>query len=338
MSENTYKNFKRFFIFLTAVIVLLEIRGIFDLRRMPDDGYRTDGFHTVIRILPDSPAEKAGFMLGDRILTDGGIDVEDTKALAERRPWAIVGERRTYNIERNGENMRLELTFEVQSGRQIALSVMRAVIGFSFLFIGLWSFMKVRNKSTALLTLVGAGLAVALINELYLSSSLMARLLSLRSILMIFGFVFFLHFMLIFPEEKPVMMKKNIMFILYSPAVLVSLFALSIIIFKPDRTGTLNMISNLLFTVYMVVCLVLSLITMIRSYIKTAPDVRSTNGLNFMLYGIVIGLIPIILTLTSGVIAPSFIPPGRDFYPVFLILIPFSLAYACVKTGPDSSE
>lgn len=69
-------------------------------------------------MLPGSPAEEAGFAVGDRLLEDGGIDVDDGEALARRHPWARVGEERTYLVEREGEPVALTLTFARQPPRQ----------------------------------------------------------------------------------------------------------------------------------------------------------------------------------------------------------------------------
>ena len=95
MGNQDFSRYKGLFMILAVLIGLVAVLGALDMKNVPYSGYYTDGNNTVIRIYPGSPAQKAGFMKGDLMLSNGGIDVKDTRTLI-RRPRAEIGETRTY--------------------------------------------------------------------------------------------------------------------------------------------------------------------------------------------------------------------------------------------------
>ncbi len=64
-------------------------------------------------------------------------------------------------------------------------------------------------------------------------------------------------------------------------------------IVQPDGSGTLNMVMRLLFGVFIIGYFLIALITLIRKYAKASSDDRSSKGLNLMLLGVIIGIVPI---------------------------------------------
>ena len=107
---------------------MLQLPRVLDLKNAPYGGFLTDGNNTVTKINSDSPAELAGFMVGDYITSNGDISTEDTRALV-RRSRADIGETRTFVVRRSGESANLNLTF---SG-MIAPKVIFPGDGFHFL-------------------------------------------------------------------------------------------------------------------------------------------------------------------------------------------------------------
>jgi len=246
MDDQKFAKYKTAFIVAAALIALLEIPGALDIRNQPYSGYWTDPNNTVIKVFPDSPAQQAGFLLGDHIISSGGIDMKDSKSLA-RRPRSKIGETRAFVVERAGQNVNLDLTFSGLPGRDVVLAFASAIIGFCFLIFGLHAYLKVQNQSTTLLALVGLCFGLAFVNTPYLSSFALRTIFGAVTItLVVFGFAFLLHFMMVFPKAKAFLAKKNAMLWLYGPAALVALLFLFLIIFQPEATSALNTVVNII--------------------------------------------------------------------------------------------
>ena len=64
-----------------------------------------------------------------------------------------------------------------------------------------------------------------------------------------------------------------------------------------------------------------------------APEERAEEGLNFMLAGVVVGLLPLTCLMVAGLFVRTDTLPGTDFVFLPLILIPISLGAALVKNA-----
>ena len=335
MGNQDFSRYKGLFMILAVLIGLVAVLGALDMKNVPYSGYYTDGNNTVIRIYPGSPAQKAGFMKGDLMLSNGGIDVKDTRTLI-RRPRAEIGETRTYVFERNGETVNIDLAFAGLPVREIALNFTFTVIGFCFLIFGLLAYFKVKDKNTTLLALVGLCFGFAFVTRPYISSYTLRMIFrSIVPIAVIFGLAILLHFMMAFPKAKATLKKKNATTVLYGPAVLMTLFFLFIIIFQPDATSTLNTITRILFGVFIAVYFLLAAVAMVHSFVKATPKERAAHGLKFMLFGTIIGLAPPVISTIIYILAPTVVLPGEDFFILTFVLIPISFARACIKSGEE---
>lgn len=331
MNDQKFSKYKTAFVVAAALIALLEIPGARDVRNQPYSGFWTDPTDTVIKVFPDSPAQQAGFLRDDHIISSGGIDLKDSKALAQR-PRAKIGEARTYVVERGGQNLNLDLTFAGLPAREVVLSFAGAIVGFCFLIFGLYAYWRVQNQSTTLLALVGMCFGLAFVNMPYLSSYALRTVFgSITITLVVLGFAFLLHFMMGLPKAKAFLSKKNVMFWLYGPAVLVALLFLFLIIYRPEATSALNTAVNIIVGLFVVVYLGLAVITMVYSYAKSTSQERAANGLHFVLVGTVVGLAPYIIAAIVGVLAPKLVLPGVEFYTLSMVLIPIALALATLK-------
>ena len=101
---------KKGFFVLGVLFILWGILCKIDSSNYTFRGFQTGDNNQVIVIDEESPASEAGFKIGDVIVTNGVINQNDNKALSKRsRP--IIGDKRTYVVDRNGESVSLELTF-----------------------------------------------------------------------------------------------------------------------------------------------------------------------------------------------------------------------------------
>ena len=68
----------------------------------------------VSRVLPGSPADKAGLLAGDRIQQIRNTDIEDAKHVTRALAKAGVGQRVRFTVKRGGEEK--ELTIDLGRG------------------------------------------------------------------------------------------------------------------------------------------------------------------------------------------------------------------------------
>jgi hypothetical protein len=316
MVEVREARYKTPFLVLAVLFILWGMFGAADLPNIPYAGYLTDGNNTVVQVEPNSPAELAGMQVGDYITSIAGIPVEDTRALV-RLQRAQVGETRTLVVEQRaatelaaapGEppSRSVELTYLAQPGRDLILGIAGVFIGLCFVVFGLGAYLRVPSRSATLLALTGLCLGIAFFAGPYLQSFTLRTIAgAIQLVIIIFGLAFLLHFMLEFPEPKAILEKPLTTKVLYAPA---------------------------LFGLFLVVYFGLALWAMIHSYVKASPTQRSGYGLNFMLAGVIIGLLPVTIVSLIGVFAPRFVPPGYGYYFLTLVLIPIALAAAVLKS------
>jgi hypothetical protein len=341
MTETKSARYKTPFLVLAVLFLIWGILGVIDQRNIPYSGYITDGNNTVTRIDPGSPAERAGLQVGDYIRSIGGIPVENARALAARpRPeigetWTLVVQQGATTAAAGAEapgTRNVDITFTGPRAKQTFLGYAASLIGLCFIVFGLWPYMRVATRSATLLALVGLCLGVAFFAGPYLPSYVLRSIaFAVLTVLIIASLAFLLHYMMEFPKPKAMLAKNYTLQAVYVPAGIIALFALFIFIFQPTATSTLNIIARSLFGLLLVAYFGLAAFAMIHSYVKATGRERSAYGLNTMLIGVLVGLLPITIAALVGVIAPRVVLPGADFYFLTLVLIPIALALATMK-------
>jgi hypothetical protein len=332
------------YLVVAALFAIWGILGLVDQSRVPYSGYYTDGNNTVTRVDAGSPAEAANLKAGDYIMSTAGIPMQDTRALS-RLPRAAIGETRTLVVEPRSEialgaaeipaSRSLNITYAGLPGRNMAIGYAAFIVGLCFLVFGLWPSLRMDTRSATLLALMGLCLGLAFFAGPYIRSAGLRTLVSaVQLVIILFGFAFLLHFMLEFPKAKTVMGNRGIIWWIYGPAALFALFTLYLNIFQPQGTSTLNVVVTALFGIFVVLYFGLALWAMIHTYVRATAEERSRYGLNFMLIGVIIGLVPVTFSSLIGIFAPRFVPAGVDFYFLTLVLVPIALALAVAKLRP----
>lgn len=341
MAEQGFERYKTTFWVAAGLVTLWGLTGLVDVGNVPFGGYFTDGNNTVTRIFPDSPAERAGLMVGDYIRSIGGIPVEDSRALA-RRPRPAIGETRTLVVER-GETVlaatpgspatvNINLTYSGLSRKFVALTFASTLIGACFLAFGLVAYLKTMNLSATLLALLGLCWGIAFFPDPYYASFGLRTLAdSVAIVIILLGFAFLLHLLMAFPKAKATLEKKNTRRVIYGPAALMALFVLFLIIVQPAGTSGLNTSVNVLFGIFLVGYFGASLAALGHSYAKATPQERADSGLNVLLASVAVALLPITISSLVNLFAPRVVLPASEFYFLTLVLIPIALATAIVR-------
>ena len=154
----------------------------------------------------------------------------------------------------------------------------------------------------------------------------------------IFGFAALLHFALAFPKPKSWLEKKNSLWILYAPPLFVSAYIIYLILAQPDATSALNQITQIIFGLFIIGYFGLSIVVIIRTYLKASAKERSENGLNIMAVGVILALLLPVISIATGIIAPKVVLPGSDFFGLTFILLPLSFSYAVMKVEGHSDD
>ena len=175
----------------------------------------------------------------------------------------------------------------------------------------------------------GLCLGIAFLGGPYIGSYALRTIIgTVQLVLAVLGFATLLHCLLEFPKAKKVLNKKHLRKLIYVPAVLVALFFLWLIILEPQGTSTLNNVANALVGLFIASYFGLALVALIHSFVTATSDERSGFGLNTLLAGLLIGLLPLIISALVAIVAPDIVLPGSDFFFLTMVFIPITLAMA----------
>ena len=323
---------KTLFMGVGALIVIWGAIGAFDVGNLTYTGFQTDGDNTIIQITSGSPAEAAGLQVGDYIRSIDGISVEDTRALIQQaRPE--IGEERVFIVERGGETVEATLQYAGLPGNQKGVTYGATLIGLCYLFFGLWAFSSAPTRSTKLLALLGLLFAPAFVTGPYISAAGLRNFIGgLITTAIIIGFAVLLDFVVSHTSRKEPSRQW-----VYGPALLVALITIAFLFFQPASTSGLNVFFRTMFGLFIAAYFGLALIAIIRNFVKASPAERSADGLGLMLLGTLIGLLPVTFSSIVGLIAPSVVLPGSQYYFLTLVLIPITFALAAIRSARAAS-
>lgn len=316
------------------------IAGLIDLANVPFDGLGTGPDNTVIRVREGSPAAAAGLALGDRLVRINGVSIEDRPALA-RMTRPAIGETRTLIVqgESSGSSRDVSITYAEQPARERALVWAGFFIGLCYVGFGLLTYARVASEASLLFALTGLCLGLTFLGGPYIAAHATRSLLQAISLMVIvMGFATLLHTLAVFPKRKAILERSWMTIVLYAPAVLIAALFAWLIAFEPASTSSLNRLVNALVGTFVVAYFGLSLAALMHSWVTATPRDRERLGLNPLLAGILLGLAPVTVASLIGILAPSVILPGSDFYFLALVLVPITLALAVMRVAPEQGK
>jgi CDP-diglyceride synthetase len=118
---------------------------------------------------------------------------------------------------------------------------------------------------------------------------------------------------------------------IFLPMILLLVIITVLEVTQMDRSGVLNLAMRLLFGTFIVFYFGMSLITLIRKYMRSSLDERNTKGLTMMLIGTILGLLPILVYFTVGLISQGTELPGNDYVFITFAAIPIFFYLALHK-------
>lgn len=323
---------------LALIIFILGILGFMDMKNYTYLGYQTSNFK-VTKVDENSPASESGMMVGDEILSINGTDARDGKA-RDDEPRKMVGDTLDLGIQRNGEEMSYSLVYASQPAKDRMNNRLGWLIGLIFLGMAVWAFISNKTWAALMFAMFGLGLGSSFLGGPYIENDTVSGIVnSVRFSFVLLSFAFLVSFLLNFPNRDAFLDKKNAKYIIFGPAVFLSLFFIGLNIFDPDSTSGLVKTVDILFLLFIVFYFGWALLKMISRFRSASADERSQTGVGMMFWGTVIGLLPILIIVILDYLAPTLSLPGEDYYYMTMVLIPISFALAINKnSGTDSSE
>ncbi|HKO57163.1 MAG TPA: SpoIIE family protein phosphatase [Thermoanaerobaculia bacterium] len=176
----------------------------------------------VMVALPDEPAGKAGIRMGDLIVSVNGIPIEDQQRLRALDARTNAGDSVRYVVQRDNQRLAFDvrLSRPLASGRKLAGSIVTLIVVLAFLGIGAFVFIRSPNDRRVV---VFFGMCTAGGLSLFTSGIASLEAANLRGIvseppgglvaiavLSIVGIAFLpliVHLSLVFPKERPVLVR-----------------------------------------------------------------------------------------------------------------------------------
>lgn len=311
--------------------VFLTVSGILSVFAR-DDGY-TDALYepdyTIQHAPPDGPLAEAGFQVGDSVISVEGIPVEEL-GMYSRWPRSLSrapGESLTMVVERDGERVTGEVVYGEQPPGTRKTQIGLLAVLLAFLWSGVWALYAVPSPHSPRLAAIGlaAGFSIpplnmgswnGLVDHINVAAEVLWLLLLLR-------------FFLFFPRPKKVARAHLTALGLYAPWVLLLGCLVVELLFHPRFYHTFGGYIGILMFGY----LVLSLVAVVHSWMKTPREEVGPSGLGWVLAGFGVGLGGVLVWALDALLLQGFDIPGSNWAPVLFGVIPIGLVLGVRKAS-----
>ncbi|MCZ6807922.1 MAG: PDZ domain-containing protein [Deltaproteobacteria bacterium] len=276
----------------------------------------------ITRVLPDTPAERAGLRVGDRVAA-----IEGDEGMIE------VGRTLEYLVERDSFFERIVLQAASWHGTQRNVMLATIAMGLLHLLCGAAAWFYAPGKAGNLFALFCATTAVHWSGFRPATSDVNEW--AFVSVLLLgtgFAASFLLHFTLVYPRPWSLEARRVTRAVLYGPPVLAFLVAVvSVALHGGPMSSGLQAVFFMLTNIPGYLFSLLALVVIGVRIRKADATERRNSGLNVMLVGMLAAYVPYLLVMLLEVVAPSVpIPGGVGAYPytLFFVLTPVAFLYA----------
>ena len=155
--------YRKYLLVAAIVMTVWGVLGAVDAGRFGRGGYVYSPTYVVEGIERGGAAEQAGLREGDRVITVGGIPVEDLP-LYSRWPRGLAprpGDVFPLVVEREGNTLAVEVVYRPPPASNTALRLGAALIGLSFMAFGLWALYTAGTQAALLLAWIGLAAGAA---------------------------------------------------------------------------------------------------------------------------------------------------------------------------------
>lgn len=321
---------------IAVLFIIWGILGMMDAKNYTYDGFNTNDDWSVINVEAGSPSEAAGLQVGDVLKSTGGIAVTDSKALSAR-DRATIGETRAFIVDRNGEEVTLQLTYAGLPDENKTNNMVGFIIGLLFVLTGAYANYKYKSELSTAFAVFSICFGFLFLGGPYLGTGAFSTFIGILSTaVVLFSFTALVIYMLRFPPESSFLSSKNKKLV-YVPMLIILAIIIILEITQMDNSASLNMGMRLLFGAFIISYFLIAAITQIRKYMNADANERSSNGLTLMLIGTIIGIVPILVYFTASTVSPGLELPGNDYVFYTFAAIPIFFLLALNKLNANSA-
>jgi phosphoserine phosphatase RsbU/P len=293
--------------------------------------YDSKQYIIITAIFPESPAEKAGLKVGDKIIAVNGKTVKDIYELNNNITHTPEGFPAHYSIERN--NLIYEFDVKVYRYFHLVFFIFFS-LGFVFLINGfLVGYSRPKEFSSQIFFLLGCSASLGFLN--YGGVWYYTGFNNIFHYSFIFGlslfYPVFLHFFTVYPIKYNFKHYKFKILTAYIYAILLNIF-IYLINYEALSKFERYLVQFLNYTPF--ILLLFGIILFIKSYRKINDD-NLKKSLRIILYGFLIGGIGLLYYFS--IFIPLISGGGINFSPIYripailVLAIPFSFAYSIFK-------
>lgn len=323
---------------IIAVILLMwGLSGLQEITKTPYSGYFTSADSIVTDVQPGSPAETTGLRVGDEVTKIDGNPVENTAGFFELgRP--AIGSPGSITIKRGGAEQTLNFRYAERPTSEIwRINGASILVGLASLLLGLMVYLKNPTWRSNILCLILFAMAAVMLPSPYVHSSLWNRLLNSTMILTMVSLVaLFLVYCLNFPRQRNILRDKPWLSGLIAVlALAVGLTIVYINLFQPNISNATSLVISAVFGLVLGGMMLWGILAVAASFFKADANERRAWGLNWMMLGLVIGLLPPVLSILIGVFFPrAGQMPWMRIGPILALAIPIGFALALMRREP----
>jgi hypothetical protein len=268
--------------------------------------------------------------VGDVMKSYDGILITDSKAFSKRKRTEI-GQTIEIIVDRSGEEQTLQVTYTAVPDKNSTLNIAGFIMGLVFVLLGLFVHLKKKTALTFTFAVFGVFFGFIFFSGPNINPGFLNNLMdSINTTIIMFAFVTLARFILQYPKKSSFLNGGTSRWI-YAPAAVIVLIFWILNFVQPDSTSGLNATVGMLFFTVIVFYFGLSLITLIGKYYKANAEERKSFGLNYMLLGALLGLLPILILTILQEISPTIVIQGIDYLFLTLTFIPIFFSMALMQ-------
>jgi len=317
-------------IFLIAAVILTigGFMGVFGNKAGYTDAlFEPD--YTILYAPDDGPLAEAGFQAGDSVISVEGIPVVDL-GMYSRWPKSLArapGDSLTMTVEREGQTVTGEIIYRDRPLSSWKMQFGSLLVFLSFLWAGAWALLKIPSVSAARLATLGLAAGLAVPTPHMGSWNGLAEHVHMAA--MVLWTILLLRFFLFFPKPKRIAEAHLSTAVIYAPWMILLGCLAAELIFHPRFYHTFGWYTGLLMLIYVV----LAVVALIHSWVKTPGQELKASGLGLVLGGVAIGVGGVLLWVVDALLLQGFDIPGSNWAPVFFGVIPIGMALGVRKAA-----